>query len=207
MASADAFNDLYLSKPSSHIDSFRMLRQQPVDELYDADSPLSWLLQWLRDVEGNNTDSLAFLEDGNISTSAPSTLNDPAEVSPRSSTLSSPQERVVSCHICLEDIPGHDVLSIPHCNHSFCGECLLLYVAGKLKESRYPINCPTCVMMDRTDICKYQTIMECTVMQIQLRCLDVTEAIFQQLELSEDDTDRLIEAQVQVHAVVIDCNR
>ncbi len=151
MASADAFNDLHLSKPSSHIDSFRMLRQQPVEELVDADSPLSWLLQWLKDVEATNTDSWAFLEDRNISTS---TLRDPAELSPQPSTLSSPQERVVSCHICLEDIPEHDILSIPRCDHSFCRECLLLYVTGKLKERRYPINCPTCVMMDRTDICK-----------------------------------------------------
>ena len=150
MASADAFNDLYLSKPSSHIDSFRMLHQQPVDveELYDSDSPLSWLIRCLRDVEATNTDSLAFLEEH---TSEPS---DPAELSPRSSTLSSPQERVVSCHICLEDIPEHDILSIPRCNHSFCGECLLYYVTGKLKDKRYPINCPTCVVMDRTDICE-----------------------------------------------------
>lgn len=44
-------------------------------------------------------------------------------------------------------------------------------------------------------------------MQIKLRCLDVTEAIVQQLELSEDDTERLIEAQIQVHAIVINCNR
>jgi len=142
-----------------------------------AESSLLWFLRWF------NENPL---------------LGDPLEPNEEDAENSSPAASTsyqapdppsfVPCRICLDDFPEAEAISIPgNCKHTFCKDCLLTYVTVKLKEGRYPIACPSCTT-EGMDV-------------------HVTEGVLEQLDMSEENLERLIEAQLNSHAVSLSCIR
>ena len=115
-------------------------------------------------------------------------------------------ETKATCHICTDEFPSSMMVKLTACDHAFCAECLRTYTSGKLKEKRYPISCPVCFMHGAKDVC------ELVKRSFRYFCLandfiDITQDVFQQLNLCEQELDRLNEVQLEVHAVVLSCPR
>jgi hypothetical protein len=53
------------------------------------------------------------------------------------------------CGVCLEVYDKSEVARMPDCAHTFCRNCLKYHVEIMIRERRFPILCPTCVL-DRT---------------------------------------------------------
>ena len=53
------------------------------------------------------------------------------------------------CGVCLEVYDKSEVARMPDCAHTFCRNCLKYHVESMIRERRFPILCPTCVL-DRT---------------------------------------------------------
>lgn len=51
----------------------------------------------------------------------------------------------LNCAVCFDQFSLNDIIIIPFCDHTFCKECLLMYVTTKLREKRFPIGCPRCL--------------------------------------------------------------
>jgi len=142
-----------------------------------AESSLLWFLRW-------------FNENSTLGHASQSITEDVEDSSPSASTSNQALDppSLVPCRICIDDIPDNEAIPIPYCNHTFCKDCLSTYVTGKLKEGRYPIHCPCCTMEDRTDV-------------------HVTEGVLEELDLSEEILERLVEAQLSTHAISLSCIR
>jgi len=176
------------------MDNFDVLTMPPplADTLQEVtqpdvatESPLFWFLGWFnRNSDTDDDDS----SDGQESVST-----------------SPPPEPLVSCLICMDDHAEPDTLPIASCGHAYCRECLSIYVSGKLKESRYPIHCPTCVTENRPDVREYVLIF--VDFGYVIGHIDVTEDIFELLDMPEEDVDRLTEAQLRAYAISLSCIR
>ena len=154
-----------------------------------VESPLFWFLGWFNRNSDSDDDDSSDGEESSVSTTSSPTQ----------------PETLVSCLICMDDHAEPDTLPIASCGHAYCRDCLSIYVSGKLKESRYPIHCPTCVTENRPDVREYASIfLDCGYV---IGHIDVTEDIFELLDMSEEDVDRLIEAQLRAHAISLSCIR
>jgi len=60
------------------------------------------------------------------------------------------------CVICMDDYELSEIVH-PACQHQFCRDCLQTYANGKLKEKRFPVSCPVCLMNGTEDNCTYTT--------------------------------------------------
>lgn len=60
--------------------------------------------------------------------------------------LQETSQPLFSCRICLDNHPMDYVAQIDACRHRFCRQCMRDLVSSKLKEHRYPIVCPVCLL-------------------------------------------------------------
>ena len=123
---------------SSQIESVRVLNETPTDEAITSSS-LLWFLRWF-----NETPDLSDAPREDVE----------EDSSPNISNQAPDPPSFVLCHICMDEIAGHEAIFVPFCQHTFCRDCLSTYVIGKLREGRYPIHCPCCTTEDRTDVRK-----------------------------------------------------
>lgn len=181
---------------SSQLESVRVLNETPTDEAI-AESSLLWFLRWFNEnpflgdpLEPNEEDA----ENSSPAASTSYRAPDPPSFVP--------------CRICLDDFPEAEAISIPgNCKHTFCKDCLSTYVTVKLKEGRYPIVCPSCTT-EGTDV-RESSVLPALTLTLNgiIATKDVTEDVLEQLDMSEENLERLIEAQLNSHAVSLSCIR
>ncbi|KDR79183.1 hypothetical protein GALMADRAFT_63037 [Galerina marginata CBS 339.88] len=109
----------------------------------------------------------------------------PEESSSTGPSTSFSRSSAFECGICGDQLLAPEAMRIPVCQHTFCGECLRTYTSMKLREQRYPIACPSCLADGEVG--------------------GIEHEIIEKLNLQSKDMDKLMELQMSVHAVSLNC--
>ncbi|KAF8967707.1 hypothetical protein BDZ97DRAFT_1802901 [Flammula alnicola] len=143
-------------------------------------SEIDWQLAVQLQQEEVNRGTAFVTEDGDTTagTSTFTTLNIP------------PASDSFECGICCELHDVTEKLSLSDCGHVFCKECLTTFTKTKIQDGRYPIFCPEC-LAERPRANKSQ----------------VTEDIIQQLDIPQEQLNRLAELQLLAHSITLQCPR
>jgi len=116
-----------------------------------------------------------------------------------SEALVKPSSQALECGICGDEVrleSKHFILSIfalpkafkvPACNHLFCRTCLQTYTRVKVGERCFPIPCPGCLADPQSGSSNLE--------------LDIID----QLKLSSEDSRKLLQLQIEIHAVILTC--
>jgi hypothetical protein len=138
---------------------------------------------------------------------------DALQSSNRFTTLELPTNEFLAesheCGVCNELHGAAQIIQLPTCKHTFCRECLRTFTKTRINEGRYPILCPVCAI-ERTRINHSRKLVLSShfsrwIDNTYFFLIDITQAIVEKLELSNQDLAKLSSLKLVAHSVTLEC--
>ena len=117
-----------------------------------------------------------------------------------------PPESTFECGICSERHDNGSKIFLVVCGHSYCRECVGALTRAKIEDNRYPIFCPDCLIdRSRANKCREFSLWS---WNYSLRDLsEITQDVFETLDLSSEELERLRDLQLRSRFVILECPR